>query len=400
MAKKWYAVTAGRNIGVFDNWLVVAQHVIAVPESVFRGYKTHEQATDAFEEARVAGLLKTIPMSKRSSNQAMTTPANRESAVDRSPRGVRPPSTPLPNPAEGSATRPTGDPCTKASSASPPGTATLVEGSSPLRPRSSPGRASPSKSQQQPTPAKASPKVDAKSSARSASESFVTAVDGYSSDEEDMEIQVISHASSPSTPRFSARAKEKQREILPLSPEQPSPRPFETGGSISSPQERPKKSPSPKAQSTNFRARKKPFPRERPGVTRRVFLQTPPGLASYPDDTPPPNEPGKRPAMADENVLSPLSSPRLHTPAAMLSLDYASISSSPRKAPPSDTTSVSVMMSSLGLTSSVGRSPVISSYSPDRALDPRSPIAKSAALPRAARQAIKSGLILRTDLVV
>ncbi|KAF8910315.1 hypothetical protein CPB85DRAFT_1305421 [Mucidula mucida] len=370
MAKpKWYAVTAGRDIGVFDNWLLVAPLVVGVSEAVYRGYQTHEEATDAYEEARIAGLLTTISKSKRTSSQATTTPAtaNRETAVDRSPRSVRSASASLPIPAEGSATRPTGDPCTKASSVtSPPGSATLVEGSSPLRPKSSPGRASPSKSQKQQTPAKSSPKLKTP-------QSLVTAV-VVSSDEEDMEIQVISHAS---TPRLSARAKGKYREILP--DQLPSPRPFEIGGSISSPQKQPGKRPA------HVRSRtKKAFPPERPGVTRRVFVQTPPGLASYPDDImpPPASEPPKK---ADKNVLSPLSSPRLHTPAAMLSLDNASISSSPRKAPPSDMTSVSAVMSSLGLTSSVGRSPVVSSYSPERALDPRSPIARSAALPRTAR---------------
>ncbi|SJL08302.1 uncharacterized protein ARMOST_11665 [Armillaria ostoyae] len=43
-SKKWYAVTVGQDIGVFDDWLLVQELTDSVPGTRKKGFKTYEQA--------------------------------------------------------------------------------------------------------------------------------------------------------------------------------------------------------------------------------------------------------------------------------------------------------------------------------------------------------------------
>lgn len=113
-----------------------------------------------------------------------------------------------------------------------------------------------------------------------------------------------------------------------------------------------------------------------PGLTTRVSVETPAGLKPYPtcldfssdsdsvewdDDIPEiPLTESESESSDDDVLLSPLDSPHLHTR--------------------SFSVSESISMMAMKLSPSVGRSPVISSYSPPVTVDPRSPMNKASSI--------------------
>ncbi|KIL55517.1 hypothetical protein M378DRAFT_182212 [Amanita muscaria Koide BX008] len=57
--KKYYCVTRGRAIGVFDNWPMTHSYVTGI-NAAFKGYPTNKEALRAFNECRELGGLEII----------------------------------------------------------------------------------------------------------------------------------------------------------------------------------------------------------------------------------------------------------------------------------------------------------------------------------------------------
>ncbi|KAF9528458.1 hypothetical protein CPB83DRAFT_854185 [Crepidotus variabilis] len=68
--KKWYVVTVGREIGVFDNWLETGGHINGVPDALQQSFPTREAADRAFADAVVRGKTRVVnPDAPRTPNQ-------------------------------------------------------------------------------------------------------------------------------------------------------------------------------------------------------------------------------------------------------------------------------------------------------------------------------------------
>ncbi|PBK66188.1 hypothetical protein ARMSODRAFT_977829 [Armillaria solidipes] len=60
--KKWYAVTVGQHIGVFDDWLLVKELMDFIPGPRFHGYKTFCQALEHYQYLYHKGQVKCLPI--------------------------------------------------------------------------------------------------------------------------------------------------------------------------------------------------------------------------------------------------------------------------------------------------------------------------------------------------
>ncbi|PPQ98644.1 hypothetical protein CVT24_003977 [Panaeolus cyanescens] len=76
MPKKWYVVTAGREIGVFSDWLDAAASVRGLDDAIYKGYPTEEEARMAFSKQEMKGNTQIIRDGRRfepSPNKTKTT---------------------------------------------------------------------------------------------------------------------------------------------------------------------------------------------------------------------------------------------------------------------------------------------------------------------------------------
>ncbi|PBK63582.1 hypothetical protein ARMSODRAFT_1023785 [Armillaria solidipes] len=59
--KKWYAVTVGQDVGVFDDWLLVQELVDGVMGACQKGYKTFEQALARYSDKYFGSAVHRLP---------------------------------------------------------------------------------------------------------------------------------------------------------------------------------------------------------------------------------------------------------------------------------------------------------------------------------------------------
>ncbi|KAF9049768.1 hypothetical protein BJ165DRAFT_1453545 [Panaeolus papilionaceus] len=65
MPKKWYVVTAGREIGVFSDWLEAAALVKGLDDAIYNSYLTEEEAREAFSLQEMKGNTQVIGDGRR-----------------------------------------------------------------------------------------------------------------------------------------------------------------------------------------------------------------------------------------------------------------------------------------------------------------------------------------------
>ncbi|KAK0212650.1 hypothetical protein DFS33DRAFT_1283451 [Desarmillaria ectypa] len=320
--KKWYAVTAGRAVGLFDNWLLVAPLVIGVSESHYVSFTSEEDAWKAYEEARDEGNIRILPSGAKSES-------SRSPCKGRSPsrNDEHCPST-EPGPSRGCAMS-SSKTVPSTTTITSPETVTLVGGNSPARPVSR-ERASSSKSAAAPhlPPARSSSSKGA--------------------------------PPSPAPPARFTKAEEFVRLYVASSKTKKRP--------VSSSTSR-KSSPYPGSPTTHV-----------PSRARRVVIREPSFLRPYPDELEGSDD--EQPVLNAE-LLSPLTFPRLHTPEPYeepLS-PSSQAPETPRYRQPDDVHSLASIMSAMGLASSQ----VTGGPSYDAVADPRSPLAKTAPIPRNSR---------------
>lgn len=334
--RKWYAVTAGRAVGLFDNWLLVAPLVIGVSESHYVGFTSEEDAWQAYEEARDEGNIRVIPGG--AGNSRPSQPPRRGGGTSRNDEHR--PSTNL-RPSQGRATN--SGRTVSNSAVTSPETVTLVGGNSSSRPLSR-ERASSSRVAAAPLSPLGRP-----SSSRGAPPSPAPPTESTNIDE----LVRLYHASSSKT---------KSRPV---------------------------------SSSTSRRGGLHSLPR-----AKRVIVREPSFLRPYPEE---PESSGDDQAgtVSGGGLLSPLTSPRLQTPEP-----YEGPASPPAQNQQSRQSdrhgSPTSIMSAMGLAPSHVTG--VSSY--DAVADLRSPLAKTAPIPRDTSRAsgrpspnhsLYGGALLRPD---
>ncbi|KAF9012353.1 hypothetical protein BDQ17DRAFT_696513 [Cyathus striatus] len=63
MGQKWYVVTVGKDIGVFDNWLEVAPLVKGVPGAVHQSFRSKDIAYKLFKQEEAKGNTRVVEIS-------------------------------------------------------------------------------------------------------------------------------------------------------------------------------------------------------------------------------------------------------------------------------------------------------------------------------------------------
>ncbi|KAK0461076.1 uncharacterized protein EV420DRAFT_1530112 [Desarmillaria tabescens] len=333
--KKWYAVTAGRDVGLFNNWLVqffnfallfnhvpgrllVAPLVIGVSESHYVSFTCEEDAWKAYEEARDEGNIRILPGGAKPKSSRSPRMGGSHSQNDKNRR----PSA-NPEPSRGFATS-SGKTVPSTATVTSPETVTLVGGSSPARPASR-ERASSSKSAAAPHSRLSSSK-DA--------------------------------PASPAPPTRSTKADEFVRLYVAASKAK--------SRRVSSSTSRESTSPGVGSSTTPVISR-----------TRRVVVGEPSFLRPYPDE---PESSDDEQSVSNADLLSPLTSPRLHTPEPYEGplIPSSQTPESSRCRQPDDIDSLASIMSAMGL----APSQVTVGPSYDAVADPRSPLARTASIPR------------------
>ncbi|KAK0241595.1 hypothetical protein EDD85DRAFT_407134 [Armillaria nabsnona] len=313
--RKWYAVTAGRAVGLFDNWLLVAPLVVGVSESHYVSFTSEEEAWEAYEEAKDEGNIRILPggaksQSSRSPRKGSITFRNDEHR----------PSTSNPKPSEGCGTN-SGKTVSNSTAVTSPETVTLVGGNSSSRPLSR-ERAPSSK----PAAAPHSP-PGCSSSSRGAPPSPAPPTKSTNIDEF-VRLYVASTSKTKSRPASSSTSRKGGLDRNPPKPVLPR--------------------------------------------ARRVIVREPSFLRPYPDE--PESSDDEQPgAVSSPDLLSPLTSPRLQTPEP-----YEGPLSPPSQNQQPDRHSTASMMSAMGL----APSQVTGGPSYDAVADTRSPLAKTAPIPR------------------
>ncbi|KIY73058.1 hypothetical protein CYLTODRAFT_417316 [Cylindrobasidium torrendii FP15055 ss-10] len=61
VGKKYYAVSVGREVGVFTNWLLVKHSIASLEDAAYVSYATFEEADSAYKEAEAKGYVKKLP---------------------------------------------------------------------------------------------------------------------------------------------------------------------------------------------------------------------------------------------------------------------------------------------------------------------------------------------------
>ncbi|KAG7449501.1 uncharacterized protein BT62DRAFT_1072946 [Guyanagaster necrorhizus] len=297
--KKWYAVTAGRAVGLFDNWLLVAPLVIGVSESHYVSFTSEEDAWEAYEEARGEGNIRILPAGGKSKSSRSCNPSRSDEHHSSATNAD-------PEPSQGC------NAILTTAVTSPPEMVTLVGGKSPASSKAG--------------PAAAPPFPLALSLSSKATRSIKT--------DEFVRLYVASSSKTESEPTNVSRSKGSP------------------GGGRTTPV----------------------LPK-----VRRIVVQTPSFLCPYPDEPESPDdEQPVSPSPAD--LLSPLTSPRLHTPEP-----YEGPLSPPPQAQKSPGCRQHSTASSIMLAMRMAPSQVTGGTLYDAVADPRSPLAKTASIPRDSR---------------
>ncbi|KAJ7045549.1 hypothetical protein C8F04DRAFT_1065244 [Mycena alexandri] len=90
--RKWYVVTVGRDVGVFETWLEVSPLVTGVSGALHQSFPTEEEAHEIFLLEQSRGHVKTVPPPARTQTSAPAQPnlpsrSPRETATPNVPRG-------------------------------------------------------------------------------------------------------------------------------------------------------------------------------------------------------------------------------------------------------------------------------------------------------------------------
>ncbi|PBK91685.1 hypothetical protein ARMGADRAFT_214624 [Armillaria gallica] len=325
--RKWYAVTAGRAVGLFDNWLLVAPLVVGVSESHYVSFTSEEEAWEAYEEAKDEGNIRILPggakpQSSRSPRKGSSTSRNEHR-----------PSTSNPKPSEGCGTN-SGKTVSNSTAVTSPETVTLVGGNSSSRPLSR-ERAPSSKPAAAPhlPPGRSSSSRGAPPSPASPTKS--TNIDEF------VRLYIASSSKTKSRPASSSTSRKGGLDRNPPKPVLPR--------------------------------------------ARRVIVREPSFLRPYPDE--PESSDDEQPgAVSSADLLSPLTSPRLQTPEP-----YEGPLSPLSQNQQPDGHSPASIMSAMGL----APSQVTGGPSYDAVADLRSPLAKTAPIPRDTNSLY--GALLRPD---
>lgn len=317
--RKWYAVTAGRAVGLFDNWLLVAPLVVGVSESHYVSFTSEEEAWEAYEEAKDEGNIRILPGGAKS--QSSRSPRNLGGSTSRNDEHR--PSTSNPKPSQGRATN-SGKTMSNSTAVTSPETITLVGGNSPLRPLLR-ERASSSK------PAAAPHLPPGRSSSSRGAPPSPAPPTTSTNIDEFVRLYIASSSKTKSRPASSSTSRKGGLDRNPPKPVLPR--------------------------------------------ARRVIVREPSFLRPYPDE--PESSDDEQPgAVLSTDLLSPLTSPRLQTPEP-----YEGPLSPPSQNQQSrqpDRHSPASIMSAMGL----APSQVTGRPSYDAVADPRSPLAKTASIPR------------------
>ncbi|KAK0195600.1 hypothetical protein F5146DRAFT_1026271 [Armillaria mellea] len=317
--RKWYAVTAGRTVGIFNNWLLVAPLVIGVSEAHYVSFTSEEDAWQAYEEAKDEGNIRILPGGR---SQQPRSPRKGGSTSQNDERRGRPPTNPKPS--QGCATN-SGKTVSNSTAVTSPETVTLVGGNSSSRPLSRERASSPKTAAAphlppgHPSSSRGAPPSPAPSNKSTNTDEFVR-------------LYLASSSKTKSWPVSSSTSRKDGLGRNPLEPILPRP--------------------------------------------RRVIVREPSFLRPYPDE--PESSDDEPPgAVSSADLLSPLTSPRLQTPEP-----YEGPSSPPSQKQQSRQSdrhsSPASTMSAIGL----APSQVTSMLSYDAVADPRSPLAKNAPIPR------------------
>ncbi|KAK0485989.1 hypothetical protein IW261DRAFT_766431 [Armillaria novae-zelandiae] len=317
--RKWYAVTAGRAVGLFDNWLLVAPLVIGVSESHYVSFTSEEDAWQAYEEAKDEGNIRILPSGagtaqpSRSHRMGGNTSRNDEH---------RPPTNPTPS--QGRATN-SGRTVSNSTAVTSPETVTLVGGNSSSRPLSHEGASS--------SRAAAAPHLppSRRSSSRGATPSPAPSTRSTNTDS----FVRLYLASSSKTKSRSASSSTSCRDGLDRNPP------------------------------------KLVLPR-----AKRVIVREPSFLRPYPDE-PESSEDDQAGVVSSGGLLSPLASPRLQTPELYEGPSSPSAQNE-RSRQSNRHGSPASLMSAMGLAPSQATG--VPTY--DTVADPRSPFAKTTSIPR------------------